>query len=70
MDGNTTVIELQSALNINQVDKVAEALRSFHPTILGQLLRAVDKAYRLRVRAPHPDYVDAVRELTDQQVAS
>ena len=70
MDQNPTMLEIHSALNQNNISQVAEAMKSFRPAILGQMLRAVDEAYRRRVNHPHADYGDAVKELSKKQEAS
>ncbi len=63
MDQNTTMLEIHSALNCNNVDDVAETMSRWHPAILGQMLIAVDKAYNKRVNAPHRDYTGALAKI-------
>jgi len=58
--------EAQSLLLLNDINRVAEAMENWTPEILGQMLRAVDKAAKQKENQMGNDnksYLDAVMEL-------
>lgn len=67
MDQNATLLEMHSALNTHAYEDVAAALSAMHPCVLGEMLRAVDKAYHMRTNYPHPDYESALKSISSNR---
>ncbi len=61
-DGIDTLEEARVALNHGGVDDVKQALKHWHPTLLGQLHLATHAAYHLRT-AGHPEYEADLRKI-------
>ena len=64
MNQGTTMLEVHSELNVNNIEGVADTMSQWHPAILGQMLLAVDVAYKRRCNRPHNDYLSAVRHIS------
>ena len=58
-----TFIEAQADLNGQDPAQVIEVLRTWHPTILAEMLKTVTKARYIRYQGSHPDWTAAVREV-------
>lgn len=67
-----TFEEAHELLNGQEIEKVAAQMRQWHPSILAEMLRAVDLAYHRRWNifptvsgfgASHPDWTAAVKEV-------
>ncbi len=47
-------------LNTGDIEKVIAQMDDWHPSILGEMLKAVDAARQRRFPGYHPDYDDAL----------
>lgn len=63
--GDLTFDEADEQLNNLDPAQVIEALRTWHPTVLAELLKAVTKARYIRYKGSHPDWTAAVREIVE-----
>lgn len=58
-----TFEEAYEALNEMRHDEVAKEMVTWHPAVLGEMLRAVQEAKSARYPGPHPDYESALAEI-------
>lgn len=61
-----TFEEAEELLNSQEIEKVAVAMRQWHPSILAEMLKAVTFARYQRYLSSHPDWTAAVREVAEK----
>jgi hypothetical protein len=62
-----TFEQAHTKLNVQQIDDVAAEMEKWHPAVLGAMLKAVYRAYKKRVLAPHQDFLGVLRAISKKE---